>query len=441
MRFICGFLLGTFFFTTLVLAEGVQEVTLSTLLNHARLSNQELAATQMNEEIFALENGRVKSEFAPRMKARAGVGPATRVSGDALSSTSDGELGAAFLAGIEFSYPLWTWGRKENYLNAVELGQRVKKSESEEKWADLSFRIKEAYFGAVLAHSLVDFVEGGLEQVRSALEGVKSDKQKADKSRLEILLAQGEAKKVEVMNLQRLAQMGLRVQSNFEGAVSFDEKWMVLQERELKDLEYYQKIAQQVHPKIKMLEAGVQAKDALKHAEKKANYPVLASLAKYDYSHTDVRENQRSVFAYDPLSTSQGIVGLGFEWSWQAGQLDYKLQKLHVENLQLKTQRAYADKGLGALVEKAWWDVKKCEEQQKSLHIAQLEAKKWLSRELISWGSGLGDSKRLADAFGVRALTRKEYLESLYQYEMAWASLSKSVGQEVDPTLEQHIKY
>lgn len=425
-------------------AEPEKTVALADVLKNARANGAEWQAQQWNDKIAAAEIASVKSEFSPRIKARVGAGPITEGEGDSLSSVErTGKWGVAFLGGFELNWPLWVWGRKGDYLSAVRSGEKVKKSEADEKWLEISYRLKEAYYGHLLTNSLLDFIQEGISQIRSASDENKKNKKKKkeDATRLEIFLAQAESKREEVEAARQIARLGLQIQGGFPSPVFPQEEWLSYQERQLQDLAYYRKKFQETHPKLKMIDEGIRAKTALAEAERKGSYPVFGLMAKYDYSFTEAREDQTSLFAYDPFNTSQTVIGVGFEWSWQYDRQNSKVQKLRMEKNQLAGQQIWAEKGLGALVEKAWWEVKRSSKQVEFLNEAQKEAKKWLSRELISWGSGLGDSKKLIEAFGARAQTRKDYLEGLYQYELAWAALSKSVGTEIDPLLEQHINF
>lgn len=49
---------------------------------------------------------------------------------------------------------------------------------------------------------------------------------------------------------------------------------------------------------------------------------------------------------------------------------------------------------------------------------------------------GLLDGKEIVQAYQARAQTYKDYLEAVYHYNIAWASLSRSIGQEVDPEIK-----
>ena len=116
----------------------------------------------------------------------------------------------------------------------------------------------------------------------------------------------------------------------------------------------------------------------------------------------------------------------------QWGASSAKAEKLSAEIQQIRSQKAYARVGLPGLVEKAWWELKAAKNKLKLAKKAQKTGKKWLGRKAMKAGAGLGSiGKDLIEAFSARAKTRAEYLEAVYQHELAWAELEKSVGVEI----------
>ena len=406
------------------------KLSLDEILKNARSKNAELSSVQWQEKIMQLETLRVDAEFAPRINSRIGVGPATEVTGNALASVSNtGKFGAAFIGNIEFSWPLWAWGRKQRYLDAVRSGVLVKSQESEEKWLEIVYRIKEAYYGFLLAKTLGDFLGGAIEKVEESASSEKKIK-KIERYKLEILLSQAKQKKADIDAAFKIAQMGLRIFSGFEKNIKLQTEWFSYQRRELKNLGFYL-MKLKDHPKFKMIQAGLQAKESLISAEKKGRLPVLGLIARYDFASSEVREDQQSIFAYDPFNHSEAMLGVGLLWNLTWGAQDAKLQKLRAESAQLKTQRQYARSGLAGLVEKAWIEVGSAAEKVSLAKKAQRAGKKWLGRKAIAAGVGFVQSQDLIEAFLARANTKTEYLQALYNYELAWAALEKSVGSRV----------
>lgn len=416
---------------------------LKKILIFAKKNSLEFRISESERKILLAEKEKIESEFAPRIKSLLGAGPITKVTGNALEANHDrSRIGVALLANLEFQWPLWSWGRKKDYLRAVEQGALTKDADSQEKLLEISYRLKEAYYGFLLANSLQDLVVDLQDKSDSAVKELKKKNKKTKKEdlyQIEILQSELVSRKAQIEAAQSIAFEGLWQQAGFDAPIVIEQKWLGHQRRKLKDLSFYQNLASEKHPKFSKVAAGLKAKSLLIEAEKKGKYPFVGFLFKYNFADADVRENQKSLFAYDPYNTSEAVVGVGLQWNYQWGQQEAKISKLRAESQKLQLQQSYAQKGLLALVKKAWLEVKSSDLRLKALKKGQKTAKKWLGRSLISWGSGFGESKKIIDAFSARAQTRKGYLEALYEYELAWAKLSRAVGSEVDPMLSPNL--
>lgn len=418
------------------LAEPVR-ITLSEALERGKKSNGEILSELQKVEQAKADIARVDGEFGPKIEGTAGLGPMTAARGNALNSIeSRNDIGAVFLGSLELTQPIFTWGRKAAYQNAAEHGRLVSVEGVRAREIEVSYQIKEAYYGALYALSLKDFIKGGLEDLEKVEKEMKKIT-KEDKFRLEIFRAQVEGKAAEVDKGLALARAALRLRTGSKEAIEPKEEWIEAEEREHKDLQSYIAMARVERPEFRQLEAGIVAKSELARAERKGDLPVVAILAKYDFAYTSKRENQSSVFAYDPYNQDSMVFGLGLKWNFQWGLQTAKADKYAAEAVELEAKGNYANAGIPVAVEKAWQELLEAETKLGSALKANKAAKRWLSGAMMGAGSGLGDARKIVDAYQARALTQKDYLEAVYRHHMAWAELSRAVGREVDPLLAQ----
>ena len=101
----------------------------------------------------------------------------------------------------------------------------------------------------------------------------------------------------------------------------------------------------------------------------------------------------------------------------------------------LTHKKKYAISGLNTLAKKAWLEVREEESKLKIAKKSYKIGKKWVSRLAMSATMGIGQQRKLTDAFKARAATLKIYFETIFNYNMAWSNLSEAIGQEVDPIL------
>lgn len=421
-----------------ILSFKVQATTMSLkdALERVSTQNLEFAIEEYKIEQAQTDIARVKAEFNPKLDATLGAGPINKATGDSLNSTEDkNRWGALYIGSIEFTWPIYSWGRKSDYLKAANAGVEVKAQDKKLKELEIRYNIKKTYFGVLYATSLLDFVKGTKDDLSKALDNKKLSPK--DRFRLEILMEQINSKEAEIKKNLDLAQRGLRLYTGcVDPTMKMKDEWLEIIDRELKDLNYYVQIAKDEKPEIQKLNRGIEAKHSLSKAEFKGNYPIFAFLTKYDFAYTNMRNAQKSAFAYDPYNGTNAVIGIGLKWTFDFGVTNAKSAKVYAEALELEAQRRYADEGIPTLVEKAWLEVKEAEVNLAANKRASKLGKQWLAK--FMGGASLGvisDTKEMIEAYQARLLTLKDYYEAIYKHHMAWAELSLAVGKEVDPTL------
>lgn len=413
------------------------EFTLAEALLSAERQNQELAAQGFQIEQSKYDIDRAKGEFGPKIDALAGVGPIPRATGNALQSSTDtSHWGRTIIGKLTLTQPIYTFGRRSNYLEAATAGVEVEKAEWKSKLSEIRYQVKEAYYGFQLANSLRDFIEGGKAELTKALEKRKRNTESKEGFRMEIFLAEVESREAEVKKYFALAKEGLALRMGVPvQQVEVKDAWLVPVDRKLQPFEHYWKLAQEHRGELLQLKEGILAKSSLARAEKKALYPVVVALASYDFADTNIRPEQPSLFANDPYNRSSLAVGVGLKLDFQWSLAQAKSGKIWAEVNELEAKQRYADQGIQTDVKKSYLEVEEAEARLKAAKAAYTTGKKWLTKEVIGYASGLSGTSGLAEAYGARAETAKSYFEAVHRHHMAWAALSKAVGTEVDPSL------
>ncbi len=423
----------------------IKKMSLLEIIKASEKLNLEILETAYQVTKYQRDEDQARASFNPKFNLKIGVGPINKAYGNAVSSTNSNvaEIGnwrALFIASAQGQYALYTWGRRRNYINAAKSGQNLARAEVTAKKNLIRMKIKEIYYGILLSRNFLAFVEDGINDVELVIEKmIKKKYNKSDLYRLKIFLNQLNSKKIEIQNKQELALAGLKLYSGLksEKIIVPQESWLKLKKRPLKEIKHYQNLFIQNRPELKQLEAGINAKKSLAKAKSKENYPNLGLLLKYDFSYTDARQKQDSVFAYDPYNENSLIVGLGVTWDIDWGLTKAKFAKTKVEIAQLKTKKKYAEKGLLIKVFDNWNTLNGLQDKLNNSKKANRFGKKLLARAMIGGSLGLIKGKDIVEAYQMRAFTYKDHLENIYHYNLAWAELSQSVGTEVDPALNR----
>ena len=419
-------------------------VSLKDAIAKALKNNLEIKTEGYKSSIAATDLTLIKGELLPKINATAGVGPINGKKGNYAFYQDQNTWGAEWVGSIEAKIPLFVWGRVDDLKRAAQLNTELNKLDVIKKQNEIISKLKVAYYGWQYALSLLDFVsetQKDLDQAVKALEDKKGKKE--DLLRLEVFKYQVDEKKLEIEKNIKLAQMGVsfylgeELKIDSKSVIENERSWIELDSRELKSFGYYLDLMNKVTPDLQKVELGIEAKSNLLMNEKKSARPTFGALIKYDYAQTNQRTVQNNPFIYDPYNHSSIAAGVGLTWDIDFGVGQSKQDKLVLEIAELKSKELYAKEGLKVLLNKSYIEVQDAEARSLSLKKAYKSAKKWLTNIETSVGLGLTPAKDIIDAYTTRALVFKDYYESLYQYQVAWAHLSEATGQEVDPLLMQ----
>lgn len=314
----------------------------------------------------------------------------------------------------------------------------VNKEKVQIKKNEIQFKVKELYFGHLLAANYLDFINDGIKDIETAKESIqKSSKNKKDDlSRLVIFENLLRSRKEEVANQFQMSIAAIKYyiqETNPEVTITLAEKWLELERRELKDFNYYYQLFLENRPELKQLENGIKAKERLYKATRKSLYPITGLFMNYQFSNTNARQPQESVYAYDPYNENSLVAGLGFIWNLDFGITKNNAAKHNIESQQLKMKRQNAIRGLGLLMRKNWSEIQALKKSLKASKKALKNAKKLLNRSLMKGAVGLINARDVVEAYQARVLTFNDFFQKVHDYNLAWSNLSMAVGIEVDP--------
>jgi outer membrane protein TolC len=384
----------------------------------------------------------IKGEMRPKINLLTGVGPINGKTGNYLSYKDKNTWGVQWVASLETKIPLYAWGKQNDLTHAATLNTEINHLDINKKQIEIIFKLKEAYYGWQYALSLLDFLNDTQADLESAIKVLENkNAKKDDLFHLEVFKYQLEDRKIEVEKNVRLTRMGVNfyigedISFDEKNAIENERKWIELDKRELKDFDYYYAIMAHDYPDLLKVAKGITAKGDLLTSEKKSTLPVFGGLVKFDHAETNQRNAEKNPFIYDPYNHNFLAVGIGLTWDIDFGVSQSKQDKLIIEIAELHAKEHYAQEGLKVALRKAYYEVDEAEQRALVLHKAYKSARNWLANIETSVGLGLTPAKDIVDAYTSRALVNKDYFESLYRYQMAWATLSESTGVEVDPVL------
>ena len=420
---------------------GPQPLTLEALLKNTASNNGMIQEAAQEIEIARAQLERARAAFWPKGSAGVLGAPIFEETGDALNSKTNLNKWGPFVRGsFDFAQPIYTFGRLSSYEKAANSQILAKTELTQAKRNEVIFKAKEIYYGYLMACEFEKLVESLSGFLKEALdEAEKSQKDEQNKSaikphdlyRLKMAYDDLEQKGLFAQAAKKTAEKALSWISGTTFSSVAESSLKPIQ-FEKKSLENYLDLSKASRPELKALPAGIEAYEALADAKQAEDYPVIFFGGFGELNWSPVRTRQNSQFAFDPFNRPQGGIGLGLKFDLEFKRHSAEAQEQRAQAMKLKATESYAVPGIELEVKKAFYEV---EQLQKSLEIATRRrdtAKKWFVSNSMGWSVGVTSAEDLLEALEGSGLARKNYIETLYAYNLALAKLSQAVGKELE---------
>jgi outer membrane protein TolC len=379
----------------------------------------------------------------PQIELTTALGPSPRARGDQVSSPDDQyspEITGIFVRGaISIIQPIFTWGLIENARLAAAHGVRAARAGIDVKNTEVALRVKQAYWGAVTARTIREFLLEVRDQVQGAI------------ARTERLVEGGYASDIDMFRFRskqgeleqglNLAERTLEIATQALGAWTGQPPGVAVEPadaalpadvRSPRAVELYIQDALSTRPEFAQLREGIQARRNLVEVERKQAYPQFFVGLVGDVAYATNRDRLENPYVVDPLyHVAVGPV-LGFRYSLDFGLRAGKVKEAEAEVLKLEALQAYAVDNIPLQVRDAYTAVAEAARNVQALGEAHTNARRWLVASSSNVDLGIGDPDDLADAFVQYARTRAEYLQALYAYVYGVEQLAHAAGQDLN---------
>lgn len=412
--------------------------SLSDILASTVRNNGQIREAMGDVEVARAQLAQANAAWYPKASAIVIGAPIFEETGNPSLSTSNwNRWGPYVRAGTEVAQPLFTFGLISNYQKAAENQIVAKEKLAEGKRNDIVLTAKEMYYSYLMAtdlHRLVENLSKFLSEAIDTVEKNSKDKSASvkphDLYRLKTALDDLEQKRLYAAAAKMTAEKAVLWVSGLQSAGIIASE-LVPEQVERKKLEDYLDLAKASRPEYSALAAGQAARAALRDAKRAQSYPIIFLGGFVDYAWSPVREKQPSIFASDPFNRLTGGIGLGLKFDLEFAKHAAEASEQEAEYMKLKATETYAVPGIELQVKKAFWEL---EQAVGSLEIAKRRketSKKWFVSSAMGWSVGITPPKDLMEALEGDGLARKNYIETVFAYNLALARLSQSVGREV----------
>jgi len=425
-------------------------LSVNDVVERAVRRSPEVASTQYDVEAFLGKKMQADSARLPQFTAIGVLGPspaATRAprSGESVALNSinarEGQVDHIFVrTDFLLIQPLYTFGLISNLRAAAAHGVNAQKAAVDKTATEVALKVREAYYGLVLARELHAHLGDLHEQLLKAADREQMLVEggfAAEQDLFKLKTFQGELEKNLhlTQRLQDIAQEALRVWTGVGPATAVEPADGKLG-AELKPLpppEEFVREARQKRPEFTQLREGIKAKQALAEAERARAWPMLffgiQGSAAWAPNRDAIRNN---AYVTDPLHHAYAGPVLGLKYDLDFGITRGRVKEAEAEVGKLQALQAYADEGIPLQVQKAYGELEEARKNVEALDRANDYARKWVVTAVANSDLGIGDTKDLADAVLAMAKSRADYLQALFGYHMGLARLDNAAGRDLD---------
>lgn len=404
----------------------VQEVKWDVAIRETDLQQAKAGTYPTGEfvNIFGAVND-VKGSLAGNRPIRTGgidkLGPFTRLEG-------------------QFVYPLFTWGKITNGIEAAAKGVEQEEANFEQKKDEAIREVKEFYYTLQYTQqikSLLDDVRDGFQKaVTTADSRVKGNKGKI--SQLDVLNLKigyaGVAKEtgkldngIELTKAALLRVMGLPQTTK----LALAEPALIPQPAQLKELDYYVQRLFAHRPEWRRLLLGIQAKEAELALTRSDYFPTLFVSVPIRYGYAPGRSRQTNPFAYDNFNFASAGPVLGLRWNFDISGTAAKVARTQAELMKLQTQKKTAESGFPVEVKEAYLNIKEAKDRVKITDDGRKAGRALVALATANFEIGVGEPQDIFLGLGNYTRAANDYYEAVRDYNIGLAKLSLVIGEEV----------
>ncbi|HWQ70212.1 MAG TPA: TolC family protein [Patescibacteria group bacterium] len=419
--------------------------TLKDLIQRTLATSPEIRQVQRGAEVAMAKKDQADAGRYPQIEVTAIVGPSPRargtVQGGSPDRKDDPHVNNVFeRVEMRLVQPLYTFGKLTSYGMAAEEGIKVEKAKVEEKAADLILKVKELYYGRLLASDMLGLIDEIGKDLDKAIQ--KTDRQlEAETPGVdEIDLYKLKAFRGEVMKNREEAQKGfdlatggLMFYAGLDRTQPFelDAIGLVAAPREVEQVDRGMGTALELRPEMTQVRAGLKATEALVKAEESNLYPQFFLALNGVYAQAGNRTRQQNPWAFDPLNDRYTAIVLGFKYDLDFGITRGKIRAAQAEHLKVGEMKSFAERGIPLQVQKAHRELDEAREMLKATEDGWRNAKKWLVAAKANYDLGVGESKELGQAAETYAKLRADHYRAMYNYNLALANIEHATGRAV----------
>ena len=422
--------------------QGQAVLDLGECVRRALETAPELGEAEADIEQTATKLAEAKAYRYPQLEIFSLIGPVPQARGNQVyspDSVNQTERWTWFGRGdATLIQPLYTFGKIAESMKAAGHGIEVDRARKDQKRDEIAIKVKEYYFGVLLARELKELLREVREDLVKAREKAAKlleqgstnvedmDIYKLDTFDGEVGKYLQEAEKGELL---ALAALRTRVGLPADAPLEIADQRLAPDARPVSGLDVYLDISRVRRPEYRQIREGLQAREALVEAAKAAWYPDIFLAGYLSAAYAEKRDRVANPWIQDQFNHLWGGVALGLKWKLDFGITGAKVASERAQYDRLIHTRTFAETNIPLQIRKFHLDLQEAEKSIAETRKAYSNAKKWAVAAIANFDFGIGPAKEIFDALQEYAKMRAAYFQAIYNFNMARANLAYATGE------------
>jgi outer membrane protein len=327
--------------------------------------------------------------------------------------------------------PLFTGGKISGAIDAAEYAAKATQEDHKKDQADVLYNIKAAYWNLYRAIDFKKFVDENVDQIKShAVDAENLFKQGLlttnDVMRVRVQLSDALVRQIDAKNNVQLAMymlnntLGLPLQTEIELASTIN-----VRDRDWAPADQLIKTAFEKRPEILGMNARIKASEAGLTSARGGWWPQVYLVGDYNY----LRPNQRYFPVLDEFKDSWDVsIAVSFDlWNWN--QTGHQTTQAQAQLAQAQEGLSMTKDGITLEVTQSYLNIQKAKERKAVSEQGVAQAEENYRTMDGKYKQGLVANSELLDAEVALLQAKLNLTQSLVDYELAIAQLSKAIGE------------
>jgi TolC family type I secretion outer membrane protein len=360
--------------------------------------------------------GQARSGYYPQVNGSAGYSRTD-------PTTSAGQVYDSYSSSVSLSQNLYDFGKTSTQVKIQELNRDSSRSDLDNVRTQVSFGVKQAYFGLLQAgrnrdvsQEVVGQFQQHLDQARAFFE--VGTKPKFDVTKADVDLSNAKLNLIKAENAFRLARVALNNAMGMPEAPDYEVADQLSSQRVEIDLEETIRKAYDRRPDLKAIAVMRKSLEQSIELARKGYYPSVTGNAGYGWGGGSFPLYQGWSFGAQlnvPLFS-------GFSTKYQVAEAQANLEVLAANETSLR-QTIDQD------VKQAWLNLQEAADRGVAAELIVRQAAENLELANGRYASGVGSPIEVTDALVAMSNAKTAQISALYDYKLAQSSLEKAAGE------------